>query len=290
MRTILSLLTVSTLMLTTQTSAEEKQRTEARVFKKTPQGELKIHLHFPADWKKTDKRPAIVFFFGGGWRKGKVTQFQTQAEYLATRGMVTARADYRVSSRHKTKPDACVEDCKSAVRWLRANAKELGIDPERIVSSGGSAGGHTAACTAIVKGFDASDEDEKVSSKPNLLALFNPALDTAQFGDRFGSDDLAKKMSPVHNLTKDVPPAIIFFGTNDKLLAGAKDYLKQAEPLKLEAELYLAKGQPHGFFNRSPWREVTLNLLDQFLVKHGYLEGKATLKVPVAGKMERFAK
>src|SRR5438876_6454680 len=69
-------------------------------FKKTKQADLAIYVHFPPDWKKEDKRPGIVFFFGGGFRSGRVTQFEQQAVYLAGRGMVAARADYRVKDRH----------------------------------------------------------------------------------------------------------------------------------------------------------------------------------------------
>ena len=98
------------------------------IYKQTPQGELAMYVHFPEDWTANDKRSAIVFFFGGGWRTGEVEQFVPQAEYFANRGMVTARADYRVKNRHGTSPDKCVEDGKSAVRWLRINATKLGVD------------------------------------------------------------------------------------------------------------------------------------------------------------------
>ena len=260
------------------------------IYKKTPQVALTIHLTFPPGWGKTDKRPAIVFFFGGGWRKGNVKQFADQAKYLASRGMVAARADYRVLSRHKTKADKCIEDSKSAVRWLRANAGRLGIDPDRIVASGGSAGGHTAATTALCKGFEAEGEDQKVSSKPNLLVLFNPAMDTAKFGDRFGSDELARQGSPNANLSKGAPPAIIFFGTNDRLLAASRDYVAKAKKLGVKAELYLAKDQKHGFFNRTPWKERTLYLTDVFLTSHGYLKGKPTVRPDPKAEMTLGAK
>src|SRR5262245_22375512 len=102
-------------------------RVESFVFKKTPQADLKIHVHYPPGWAVKDKRPAIVFFFGGGWTGGNIEQFTPQAQYLAGRGMVTARADYRVKKRHDVTPDKCVEDCKSAVRWLHQNAAKLGI-------------------------------------------------------------------------------------------------------------------------------------------------------------------
>jgi acetyl esterase len=260
-------------------------KVEESIYKKTPQGDLKIYVHFPPGWTARDKRPAIVFFFGGGWTSGRVTQFEPQAKYLAQRGMVAARADYRVRSRHGTTPDKCVEDAKSAVRWLRANAARLGIDPQRIVASGGSAGGHIAACTAIVPGFEAEGEDPSVSSRPNLLVLFNPVLNTVVLGEKYGMSEIGRKISPNHYLSKAVPPAIIFFGTQDQLNEGGKEYVAKARDLGLKAQMYMAPGQAHGFFNRSPWQERTTFLMDEFLTAHGYLQGKPSLEMPPGGQV-----
>ncbi len=258
-------------------------RVEEFVYKKTPQGDLKIYVHFPPRWTAQEKRPAIVFFFGGGWTSGRVTQFEPQAKYLAQRGMVAACADYRVKSRHGTAPDKCVEDAKSAVRWLRANAAKLGIDPQRIVVSGGSAGGHIAACAATVPGFEADGEDLSISSRPNLLVLFNPVLNTVPIGEKFGMGEMTRKISPNHFLSRDIPPAIIFFGTQDQLNEGGKEYMAKAKGLGLDAQMYLAPAQGHGFFNRSPWQERTTFLMDEFLTAHGYLQGKPTLEPPAGG-------
>src|SRR5262245_31535008 len=78
---------------------------EDKVYKKTPQGELTLHFAFPVDWESSDKRPAIVFFFGGGWKNGSYQQFVSQSDYFASRGMVAASADYRIESVHHTTPD-----------------------------------------------------------------------------------------------------------------------------------------------------------------------------------------
>ncbi len=258
-------------------------KVEESIYKKTPQGDLKVYVHFPPGWTALDQRPAIVFFFGGGWTSGRVTQFEPQAKYLAQRGMVAARADYRVRSRHGTTPDKCVEDAKSAVRWLRANAARLGIDSQRIAASGGSAGGHIAACTATIPGFEAHGEDLSLSSRPNLLVLFNPVLNTVVIGEKYGMSEIGRKISPNHFLTKDVPPAIIFFGTDDQFNQGGKEYLAKAKGLGLDARMYMASGQGHGFFNRSLWQERTTFLMDEFLTAHGYLQGKPTLDLPPGG-------
>ena len=255
--------------------AEERQATQSFIYKKTKQADLELIVHYPSDWKETDKRPAIVFFFGGGWTGGKIEQFEPQANHLASRGMVAVRADYRVRSRHGVTPKECVEDAKSAVRWMRQNAAKLGVDPERIVAAGGSAGGHIAACTAFTPDLDAEDEDAKISSKPNALVLFNPVLrfeSIPELMERIGNDEvLGKAISPTLHLAKDSPPTLIFFGTADRLAIMGDEFMKKSKELGHRAELFTAEGQPHGFFNRSPWLEKTTQRMDEFLVSLSYL-------------------
>lgn len=257
-------------------SAQDKKTVPTRtfVYKKASATNLEIVVHYPPSWKESDKRPAIVFFFGGGWTGGKIQQFEPQATYLAERGMIAARADYRVKSRQGVTPDKCVDDAKSAVRWLRQNAGKLGIDPDRIVAAGGSAGAHIAACTALSEGPEPEGEDLKVSSKPNALVLFNPVLrlDVPQLLDRLGNDQvLAKRISPTLHLTKTSPPTILFYGTADKLIVQAEEFMKRSKELGQRTELFTADGQAHGFFNRSPWQERTLQRADDFLASLGFL-------------------
>jgi acetyl esterase/lipase len=249
-------------------------------YKKTAEGELTLHCFLPADWKATDKRPVIVFFFGGGWKNGAYTQFVPQAEYFASRGIVAISADYRIESKHKTKPDAAVEDAKTAIRWVRANAAKLGIDPDRVIASGGSAGGHLAAATALVEKFDAAD-DPKAACKPNALVLFNPFLN-GKGRTIAGTDgsNIAEAISPTLFLKKDAPPCVIFFGTGDAMLDMGKEYVAKCKELGVKGELYTAAEQPHGFFNREPWLSVTTRKADEFLTGLGYLKGEPALKLP----------
>ncbi len=260
-------------------------RHEDRVYRETQQGELSLHFSLPAEWKPADRRPAIVFFFGGGWKQGSYTQFVPQADYFASRGMVAACADYRIASIHRTTPDKCVEDAKAAIRWIRGHASEWGVDPDRIVAAGGSAGGHLAACTAVVPGFE--PEGSAVSSRPNALVLYNPALNIDELArDRKTAHALdtatIEAITPNRFVAAGAPPAVIFFGSDDPLLAGADGYLAKAAPLGVRADLWIAAGQPHSFFNRAPWIQVTARHADEFLRSLGYLDGEPTVQLPEA--------
>lgn len=279
--------------------AQEKQRpkltsatirTDDVVFKTTPQGKLTLHTFYPAGWKETDRRPVIVLFFGGGWKNGSYLQFVPLAEYLASRGLVAISADYRIASKHKTTPDVAVEDAKSAVRYVRANAERFGADPSKVIAGGGSAGGHLAACTALVEGFDAAN-DPKVSAKPNALVLFNPALNLTQLEGRqipgASGTDVAKAISPTLYLAKDSPPAVIFFGTADRMAGMGTEYTARAKELGVRADLYTAADQPHGFFNRSPWIESTAVQADRFLASLGYLTGDPTITAQAGTKLKK---
>jgi acetyl esterase len=249
--------------------------TKTFVYKKTKQAELEIVVHFPPGWKTSDRRAAIVFFFGGGWTNGRLSQFEPQATALASRSLVTARADYRVKSRHGVSPDACVEDAKSAVRWLRQNALMLGIDSNRLVAAGGSAGGHIAACTALTDGLEAAGEDLRISSRPNAMILFNPVLRLDHLPAllaRVGHDEkLAKQISPNLHISKETPPTLMFFGDQDPLMRQGEEFVRQAKQVGCRAELVTAQGQKHGYFNHDPWTEQTLQRADDFLVSLGYL-------------------
>ena len=257
-----------------------QSETKTFTYSKTAQVDLDIVVHYPPDWKETDKRPGIVFFFGGGWENGSINAFERQAKYLASRGMVAARADYRVKSRHGVTPKECVDDARSAVRWFRQNATTLGVDPDRIAASGGSAGGHIAACTALTP--QSEQDDTPVSHKANALVLFNPVLFFGpQMQEKVGRDQaVAKAISPLLHLKKESPPTLLLFGTDDFLFKQGEDFMRRSKEVGCRAEMYTAEGQPHGFFHKSPYFEETLYRTDEFLTSLGYLSGKPTIKVP----------
>ena len=259
----------------------------AEVYKNASGDDLWIYRFDPEGYDATsDKRPAVVFFFGGGWNGGKVAQFEQHSKYLASRGMVTFVADYRVKSRQKTAPDSCVADGKSAIRWVRKNATRLGIDPNRIAAGGGSAGGHVAAATGICDGLDdAAEKDSDVSSKANALLLFNPVYDNGP--DGFGHSrvkDWFPAISPAHNITADDPPTITFLGSEDELIpvATVKKFDADLKAAGVKSEVWIYDDQPHGFFNESKspksFRDTVMKT-DAFLVSLGWIEGDADEKM-----------
>lgn len=261
-------------------------------------GDAKLNAWFfePKGHKSSDRRAAVVFFFGGGWRGGSPGQFLPQCLHLAKRGMVAISADYRVKSRHGVRPQGCLADAKAAIRWMRANASRLGIDPKRIVASGGSAGGHLAAAVGTVPGFE-DGANLKESSVPNAMVLFNPGVvlapveghpdvvpaeTLAGYQERTGGQ--ARKISPYHFIRSGLPPCIIFHGTEDEAvpIATARVFAEEMTKQGNRCELKAYKGQPHGFFNPGrgsgePRKEATryyyrtLHELDAFLVSLDYL-------------------
>ncbi len=274
-----------------ETKLEKIPGAKVEVYKKASGDDLRIYRIDPAGHDpQMDKRPAAVFFFGGGWNGGSVKQFEGHANYLAKRGMIIFLADYRVKTRQKTTPRECVADGKSAIRWVRQNAVRLGVDPDRIAAGGGSAGGHVAAATGICPGFVEPDEDAKISSRPNALLLFNPVYDNGPGG--FGASRVTEwfpAISPAHNINKENPPTIVFLGTKDKLIpvATAEKFRDDQMKVGVKSVLHLYKGQPHGFFNKSKKENFIDTVLkaDQFLVELGFLKGapdEASLKAIAA--------
>jgi acetyl esterase/lipase len=258
--------------------------TKVYVYKTIGEKKLRMHVDFPPGWKKTDTRPVIVFFHGGS-----VRAFARQAKYFAGRGLVCARPDYRNLSKDGVAPDKCVEDARSAVRWVRANAAELGIDSQKLITAGGSAGGHLAACAIIPESVETADADLSISTIPQAMVLFNPVLSFMQGGLSNlvnGDEEIAAKISPLLYVNADTPPSIVMFGTRDRLKAFGDLWWAKAKEIGFRADKYTAEGGGHGFFNSSPWLERTMIAADKFLASLGYLEGEPTIEVPTGEKLK----
>jgi acetyl esterase len=231
------------------------------VYKQTNQGNLSLHIFEPPRDLKQKSAPAIVFFFGGGWSGGTPKQFYQQAVEFSSKGFMAFSAEYRVSGTHKTTPFECVEDGKSAVRWVRENAETLGIDPNRIVSAGGSAGGHVAACTGIIEGLEVGNI--KISSAPNAMILFNPVIDTTEKGFGIKKVGFARKtqISPCHHVKRGIPPTLIFHGKKDSVVPyeNVERFTRLMKKSGNFCTLVGFENKKHGFFNGSSFRSSNNN-------------------------------
>lgn len=253
-------------------------------FKQLDDITLNVWIKTPEGHTADSSSPAMVFYYGGGWKGRNIAHFQPQGDYLVSRGMVVVLADYRAESKYGGTPFDCTEDAKSAMRWVRANAKRLGIDPNMIAAGGGSAGGHLAAATATVPGLNSDTDDLDVSPVPNALALFNPVYDNGPKGyghERVG--DRYKEISPLHNIDGDTPPTIVFLGSQDKLIPveTAEAYEAKMKEAGVRCDTHIYEGRGHGFFNpgrggNSDDYVDTVKKMDAFLVSLGFLKGEAT--------------
>lgn len=252
------------------------------VYKTVDQIDLHLHLFEQHERDRNILVPAIVFFFGGGWVSGTPEQFFPHCQYLASRGMVAISAEYRIKNRHGVSPLECVLDGKSAVRWIRAHAVDLGLDPGRIAAGGGSAGGHLALCTAMVQeSQDTTQEDTE--SMPDAMVLFNPVVDPTEgpIGARFPGNQ-AQRLSPAHYVRPGLPPTIVFHGTADTTVPfdQVERFCSKMNQAGNICHLMAFEDYGHGFFNagrheNKPYRE-TVAAMERFLALFGYLKDPPT--------------
>ncbi len=263
-------------VITTPTPVVE----DTLIYKTVDGRSLRIDWTRPRDWKSTDRRPAVVFFHGGGWVSGQPGQFAEHSKQLAAQGMVCLRAQYRLLDKKQNEPPiTCTEDASDAFRFIRSQPERFGIDPQRIAAGGGSAGGHLAAFLGMMDDPQPTDVTKPVvSRKPNAMLLFNPVYNNGPGGwgtKRVG--DAYRRFSPAHNITTDDPPAIVFLGTKDNLIpvATGESFRDQMQAKGIESRLFLYEGQGHGFFNagRSENRyfQETMTEVEKFLEHLGWL-------------------
>ena len=252
---------------------------EEYIYKKDSGIDLKLWIYSPIN--KETKTPAILFFFGGGFRNGSPEQFIFQARYFANRGIAGIVVDYRVNSRNNVKPIECLSDAKAAIQWVRKNAKDLNIDPNKIIASGGSAGGYLAAASYFVDKKVVGNSD-KTNEKPNALILFNPGgmdmpkVNEHTFMMRFGA--LRKDVNLIDLIGMNAPPTLILHGDKDKTvdITTVRNFTKKMSTSGHKCELKEYKNEPHGFFNfgrlkNGPFYH-TLSVADAFLIENGFLE------------------
>ena len=262
------------------------------VYKEVDGMTREMEIFFPKDHDPSKKSvPGVIMFHGGGWGSGSRVMFSYQCNYFASRGLVAATVTYKLAKKavaNKTKGTesrkrVCITDAKSAIRWYKQNADELGIDPKRIIAGGGSAGGHISLLATTNPGLNDPADPKEYDATVAAYLLFNPALSAGDAKD--------PQVDFLRHLKADFPPAIVFFGSEDNWMK--KGWVPASEKMKSlgikSTDLRIAEGMGHAFFNRQPWADITLIAADKFLKEHGFIEGEPTLAMPKSGEQLKDA-
>ncbi|MCP5118021.1 MAG: alpha/beta hydrolase [bacterium] len=277
------------------------ENTKVFVFKKTPQRDLKIYIDFPPGWKKTDRRSSIVFWHGGGFTQGSADQFLNQCQYFTKRGMVCARPEYRIADVDDVLPHRGLEDGISAMRWFKGRAAEFGIDADKVVAGGGSAGGCQAAVMGTVDAkkmaeleFVGEEDHRSISPRPAAMLLYNPFVDffepenarhVEEESLMMGQDPRKLKpvfhtLSAIEHVSENTPPNIILFGTRDAFYPQQIRWIVECRRLGVNVRDYVYKGEVHSWYNNSPHLEYTTRNVDDFLVSIGLLDPEPRVELP----------
>ncbi len=240
-----------------------------------------LDLYLPA--KASGLLPVIVWIHGGGWKEGN--KDWRRAVPLVPKGYAVANINYRLSQ-HAVFP-AQIEDCKAAIRWLRANAKKYRLDPNHFGAWGPSAGGHLAALLGTTGGrkeLERTGGNHDQSSRVQCVVDWFGPTDLATMGGCYDKPDSsvarliggpvqqnpqkAARASPLSYVTKDAAPFLIMHGDHDRVVPLAQS-VKLAEALRragVEVTLQVYPGSGHGgraFTSPASWR-----LIEDFFARH----------------------
>ncbi len=237
-----------------------------------PSRSEKLDLYLPKNRKAGEKSPAVLLIHGGGWKEGDKRQAR-EIEFgmtLAENGFVAASINYALRSAGKFPQN--LQDCKNGIRYLRAHADELGIDPERISVMGGSAGGHLALLVAytadqsnlapsqpypgvsdkvssVVDFYGISNLATRKETDPNGKPLKIEPLDSTTQSIFGSTPEDWKKASPVTYVKRDVPPTLILHGKKDTTVDSDQSQ-ELADALKKAGatyEIIWLPNAPHSF-------------------------------------------
>lgn len=257
--------------------AAQMEPTQKVVYKSVGDRSLDLHIFNPAGHEAWNTRAAYITFHGGGWVNRDARYFYPFADHFAKKGMVGISVGYRLHDKKKCiSVFDCVKDARSAVRYVREHAGELGIDPNKIIVSGGSAGAHLAAGTALFDDVNEATDDLAISTVPNALVLYYPVIDTSV--DGYGNEKIGerwKKLSPVDHVRSGMPPTLVLHGTGDEVTpyAGAKQFDQKMEELGNECQLITFEGGRHGYFIFDlKLFEEAMKQTEQFLDDLSFLE------------------
>lgn len=246
-----------------------------KTYKVVNRRNLSLYIFNPEDYGAN--RSVILFFNGGSFKKGPLTptQFQHQAKYFSTLGLVTICVDYRNGHDEKFTPVQAICDVKSAVRWVRENSEELGVDPSKVIVCGASAGGYIAVSSIMFSELD--DEDNTTDHVPNILIVYAAVMDATDIMTRLFPElvEISESMSPIHHIKPCLPPTLWMCGTADDDYDQNKEFTDRMREMGSDIQFTTYEGMEHGFFNYGRhdniYFERTIREMESYLRYAGYL-------------------
>lgn len=247
------------------------------VYQERPQGDVQAHVYFP-EKASNQPRPVVIFFHGGFWDSPTPTQFVPHCLHFASRGAVTVAAETRTSARHGTGPIEAIEDARDLIRWVRNNADNFDIDPNRVII-GGAAGGAFLALLATMPRKKAMPPVNGLDCRPQALILFSALVNTAtkcQALERFPDNKSARRLSPSKLVRRKLPPMLMFQGKSDRITPfdEAERFSRRLRFWGNHCQLVDFERADHSFFNFNVSHknfELTIQAADRFLVDLGFL-------------------
>ena len=241
-------------------------------------GEKKLRFFLFEPDRAGTNRAAVLFFIGGTFSRNPNTpaDFQYHAEYLASQGYVAICAECRTGRDDGFTPIQAIRDARSAVRRLRMNAPEWGIDPNRIVVCGSSSGGYTAVSAIMFDHLNDEGDDLSVSPVPDALVIFAAGMDAVDIMSRLYPELLpaARDISPYHNVRKCLPPTLWMIGTADPLYAQNREFVERMTEAGNAITWVEYEGMEHGFFRHGRHGnrplEETRRRIAEFLASIGF--------------------
>jgi acetyl esterase/lipase len=234
--------------------------------------------------------PVLMYIHGGGWRGGSKESSVLRLLPWLEKGWAVVNVQYRLAE--VSLAPAAVEDCLCALRWVIRNAEEYDIDPDRIVVTGNSAGGHLALTTGMVPASAGLDRECPGNEDLSVAAIINwygitdvgdllhgPNMKTyavTWMGSMPNRFEIAERVSPLTYVRDGLPPILTIHGDADPTVPYQHGIRLQEELTKagVSNELHTVRGGGHGGFNREETVAI-FDTIDRFLTKHG-LTGAAS--------------
>lgn len=248
--------------------------------------ELQLDAFYPRKKSKT-KTSAILLIHGGGWRSGSRQQHNPLAQRLAELGYVCFTADYRLST--EALYPAPVHDLRTAVRWIRENAKRFNLDTAQITALGFSSGGELAAFLGSTNHdsayagphgrFAVSGKVQAVVDIDGILSFVHPesgegddsrATSAATYWLGYAKREkpaLWEEASPLTHVDENTPPFLFLNSSVNRMHAGRDDFRKVLSQHGIYSEVHTFSEAPHAFPLFDPWFEPTVGFIDSFLKK-----------------------